>query len=275
MKLSIQKDQRGLSGLTTILVLIIVVAVGAGIWKVIQNSHDNSLKARHTKVTTDICNQQLKDKDLCKFIGNYDIGKLSYVMKINSESKTNNLTASPQNQTIIKSVTTLKSDGKGNSQLSGTSSGQASEVVYFNKVTYMKDQKDGKWWKFAANDVMAPKNSNPVNGVKFSTPAAKSTIRYKKLDKEACGSLTCFKYQIVDSAHPKDTTYFWFDNIAYYLQGYYNKAADGTVNDLSISYQSVDISAPSPTKDVPTSDTNAQTQLQQFNQNYTGPNVSQ
>lgn len=275
MKLSIRKDQRGLGRVVAILILVLLLAAGLVAWRVSQN-HDNPAKTANARVAVDSCNQKLNDKDLCKFIGNYDISKSSYLMTINSESKSSPVGANSQNKTIIKAVTTLKSDGKGNSQLSGTSNGQASEVIIFDKVSYMKDPKDGKWWKFASNDAMAPKDTNPVNGLRFNTPSTDSKVTYKKLGKEACGSLNCFKYQIVYSSRPKDINYFWFDTKDYRLQGYYDKAGDDTITDLSIAYQPVTVSAPTPVKEVPAaSNTNTQTQLQQFDQNYTGPDTTQ
>ena len=70
----------------------------------------------------------------------------------------------------------------------------------------------------------------------------------KKIGKEKCGKLSCLKYQIIDKTQPNAVQYFWFDAKEYRLQHYYLKAADSTT-DLVLTYDSVKIDAPSPTKD--------------------------
>jgi hypothetical protein len=135
--------------------------------------------------------------------------------------------------------------------MKSTGSGQTMETITFNKITYMKDSNDNKWFKFPPNDTSTPKDTSPTDSVKFTTTedkAAASTITYKKLGKEKCGKLTCFKYQTIDSKQPADLVYFWFDTKDHRLQHWYSKDSNGTT-DFVISYESVSISAPSPTKD--------------------------
>jgi outer membrane lipoprotein-sorting protein len=76
-----------------------------------------------------------------------------------------------------------------------------------------------------------------------------SGVTYKKIDTEACGSLTCFKYQITDSASPGSTQYAWFDNGAYLLREWKSSDSSGSSTDMTISYQAISITAPSPVQD--------------------------
>jgi hypothetical protein len=143
------------------------------------------------------------------------------------------------------------SDGKGNSSSTLTGSDGIVETVAIGKVNYWKDSTDGKWFKFAPDDTSAPKATNPTSDIKVDTvtdSAAKSTLSYKKLGKEKCGNLTCFKYQMIDSTKPNAIYYMWFDDQDYRMQHYYSKDDSGTM-DIVMTYQAVTITAPSPTKD--------------------------
>jgi hypothetical protein len=184
------------------------------------------------------CLKIFNDKDLCKFTGNYAIDKLSYKMTLTSTSAEGN------------STSIFLSDGKGNTQMTSSISNQQSEAIFVNNVSYLKDTTDGKWIKFAANDTSAPKETNPTSDIKIDTKTenSDSKVTYKKLGKEKCGNRTCLKYQVIDPAQPNATSYFWFDTKDYRMQRYYFKDDKGT-SDMVITYISVKINAPSPTKD--------------------------
>jgi hypothetical protein len=241
MKLSPHTDQRGIGHIAIIVAVLVIAAVGLVGWRVSQKSSDKASSTTVSdKAAIDACNKVYHDKDLCKFTGNYDISKLSYKMDLKTTGNDGNSTG------------TFLSDGKGNSSIVTTGSGGTAEFIVLDKVSYMKDSTDGKWFKFAPNESTAPKETNPTSDVKFDTAtdtAAKSTLTYKKLGKEACGKLTCFKYQMIDSSQPNVIDYFWFDTKDYRLQHYYNKDANGSTSDMVITYQAVSITAPSPTKE--------------------------
>jgi hypothetical protein len=271
MKLSLREEQRGLSTVAVAAVVLVIAVAGLVAWRVSDNN-GKSPAAVANKAAFDNCNRTYKDRNLCQFIANYDLSRLSYKLVINSVDTTKTVGS---NTPVGNSTTTILSDGKGNSNVIGSSSGKESSVIFLKKVAYLKDPADGKWWKYGAKDQAPPSDTNPLAAIKFSSTAAKakvkSTISYKKLANEACGSLTCFKYQITDSAHPTATSYVWFDTKDYRLQGYYTKEGNITT-DLQLAYLPVTISAPSPTKDFNATLPGAQSQLQTINQTYTGSN---
>jgi hypothetical protein len=248
MTLSIKNDQRGVAHLALILVAVVVVAgVGFASWRVTSKKSDDKASvssgaAVSAKEAVKACNKVFHDKDLCKFTGNYTIDKLSYKVVMN------------QDDTGSKGSGTFLSDGTGNSRMTATVAGQANDFISLNGgVSYMKDQSDGKWLKFANKEAgkMTPEATSPTKSVKFDTAvdaAAAAKISYKKLGKEKCGNLTCFKYQMIDRTRPKTLDYFWFDTKEYRMQRFYSKGENSST-DMVITYQKVNISAPSPTKD--------------------------
>jgi outer membrane lipoprotein-sorting protein len=196
--------------------------------------------APKTVATTDkaavrACQKVFQDHDLCKFTGNYNVDNLSYVMSI----------------TTSGASSTFQSDGKGNTSLTATVNGTTTSFIQIGSTSYMKDNSDGQWFKFAPSDNNAPKPANPTTSITVGTTADESknsTLSYKKLPKETCGKLTCFKYQMIDTANPGATTYFWFDDQHYQLQHYSTTDAKGST-DIVITYQPVTVTAPTPTKE--------------------------
>lgn len=76
-----------------------------------------------------------------------------------------------------------------------------------------------------------------------------SGITYKALGTVACGSLTCYKYQVTDSTTPTATQYAWFDNKNYELRQW-QYTDSGDTDDITISYGAVNITKPSPVQSV-------------------------
>lgn len=245
--LKLSRDQRGVAHLALILLVVLVVGgISFAGWRVSQQKNGTKnaeTTATNDRAAEDACNKVFKDKDLCKFTGNYAIDKLSYKLTLNSSGDEGATT------------TIMLNDGKGNSQVTSQTDGQTTEFITLNNVSFMKDPADGQWWKFAANNSAAPKQENPVSDVKFNTmvdEAASTKVSYKKLGKEKCGNLTCFKYQMVLSDQSNDIYYVWFDDKDYRMQHSYTKDAQGT-SDMVFEYTTVKISQPSPVKDFPAS----------------------
>jgi hypothetical protein len=258
---SLIKDQRGVGHVVIIVAVVVLAAIGAVGYRITQNSDSVTKNASPAvKAAISACEKTLKDKDLCKFTGNYDIERQAYKMVITSSGKDG------------KSTATMSSDGKGNTSFSTSAAEGSFDTVSVNNITYMKDATDGKWWKYPASDTTAPKNDNPVSDLKIKKSddkLAKDTYSYKKLGKEKCGKLTCLKYQIIDSTRPKATDYIWFDTKDYRMQRY-SSTEGAETTDMVITYTNVKINVPSPTKDFSAGPSAAdsaaiQQALQQFN----------
>lgn len=131
---------------------------------------------------------------------------------------------------------------------------EVSQIISIGDTIYLKDYADGKWWK------QVQKSATPAPGAS-SEPVATPTdfkqdfeknqgFTYKSLGQEACGSLTCYKYEEVDPKNAEAKRTFWFDTGQFLLRKEISGFGEFTATN-EYSYDGINISAPSPTKDVP------------------------
>jgi hypothetical protein len=184
------------------------------------------------------------EKDVCQYYAAM-IGAYSnpMVMKATTTMKNGEVT-----------VATTKMDGKGNMDMVSTSKGkEESAMIFLDKVTYIKDYKDNTWMKMAASeDEKSPSLFDPqaaVETFKEEAESIKDTMTIKKLGEEACGSLTCLKYQM-DESTLGTSTIVWFDTKEHKSRKMETKTS-GVTNLVEFSYEQVTITAPSPVKDAP------------------------
>lgn len=238
-----QKDQHGIAHLLVIVVIVVIVAVaGFAAWRVSSNKKTTTSSPTATvanKAVEDSCNKELKDKDLCKFASNFKLSGISYRSTVTTvaEGKT--------------TVMNMEVDAKDNSSIVTTEdSKETGAFISFNKATYVKDAASGTWIKYSSSDSSTPKETSPTSDIKIDAQdlTANSTTSYKNLGKEACGKLSCFKYQVTDTQQPGTTSYIWFDTKDYMMQRWSTKDAKGST-DMTFSYVSVTIKEPSPVKE--------------------------
>lgn len=131
---------------------------------------------------------------------------------------------------------------------------KSAELVTIGDTTYLKDYKDNVWWKQTAVKNNAVE-SGPVDEVepldfKEEYSEMKDTTIYKSLGQEACGNLTCYKYEQSDSANPEGVRTFWFDVKDYLLRR--EESGYGEFSSSSLyEYEGITITEPTPTKNVP------------------------
>jgi outer membrane lipoprotein-sorting protein len=244
-----KSDQRGVAHLLFIvLALVVVAAIGFTAWKVSNNKSSNSSSGSTSKTAAvnnttvaDACDKAINDSNLCKFASHYNPNAPYKAVDTSTTTEGNG-------------TLTILSDGKGNSSVTSSANGVDTSFVSLGGATYVQDATSGTWIKYSSGSG-SPSTNNPADSFKLSARdiTAGGTIGYKNLGTEACGSSTCFKYQIVDTTQPGATEYVWFSNDDYQLHEFYVKNDNGT-NDMTITYQNVTINAPSPVQDysVPT-----------------------
>jgi outer membrane lipoprotein-sorting protein len=239
-----QSDQRGIAHIIEIVVIAaIVLGVGGFIaWRVMDAQKNQQASTSKNQPLADVpCN--LSDKDLCKFFTSW---------KANGQYK---VTSSQTADGKTTTSTYEASNNGANYHMIMTVEGAPYEIIGVGDTLYTKDASDGKWWK----QQLPKAQENTVKGnynYDFKEPASDSPQpaaqepTYTKIGKEACGSLTCFKYQTHDPASPNDKTFIWFDDKDYQMRRYRVEMADGSISDQTFAYSSVNITAPSPTKDL-------------------------
>jgi cytoskeletal protein RodZ len=238
-----KQDERGITHLLVIVIVVIVVAAIAAVgWKVANKakpttptsstSASSSTASTTASSTSDSsCLAAYHDSNLCKFAANSNtFDKTAYTAKITDV------------QSGTTSTMTLESDGKGNTDLTGTSGGSTINSITLNGTTYIQNNGSGPWIEYPSG--ASSPASNPTSNMNIGVGSA--GITFKAVGTQACGSLTCYKYQIIDSAMPSATQYALFDNSSYKLREWQYSDSNGDSTTMTVSYQAVNITAPSP-----------------------------
>lgn len=232
-------NQRGaISPLLIVVAVLIVAGIGLAGWKFISSnktspstsaSKTSSNSSSASTGVSSSCLAAYHDSNLChfaEFAPNFT--KTAYTAKITN-------TASGATSTM-----TLENDGNGNTDLSGSSNGQAINAISLDGTEYVQASGSGPWIAYPSG-TSAPTTSPTTNlNLGFG-----NGITFKSMGTAACGSMTCFKYQISDTTTPSATQYVFFDNSSYKLREW--QYTSGTTNtDMTITYQAVSITKPSP-----------------------------
>lgn len=240
------RAQQGFAALI-LFVLLIIVALAVGgfaAWRVVSNHRNHnsanngttsssSSTGSNSASTESSCLATYHDSNLCHFAAFSDsIEKTSYTATLS-------VTQSGQSSTM-----TLKNDGKGNNELVMSGAGQTVDSIVLGSKTYVRSGGSGPWIEYDSG-AQAPV-TNPTSSMNIGVGTA--GLSFKNLGTEACGSLTCYKYQVSDTAIP-GKQYVWFDTSSYKLRRWqYINGSDTT--DMTLSYSTVTITAPSPVQSV-------------------------
>jgi outer membrane lipoprotein-sorting protein len=229
-------NQEGLGHVVLIvLVLVVLGAIGfAGYTVFVKNKTTPAAivaDTAATKAAKDECEKE-NDKDICKFLTSWKSHD-KYRMTSTDSSGAKSVFEFDGNKTYMKI--------EGDMQY---------EVISIDKTTYTKA---GDVWykqtiKTPDQDVTADAKDD------FKEPAddenaAEGKAVYKNLGKEACGSLTCFKYEIVDPEDKDTKQIIWFDDKDYELRKSRTENKDGT-SEQTYEYTNVSVKAPSPVKEL-------------------------
>ncbi len=242
MKKTLRGDSRGLAAVTIIGVVVLIAAIGGVGYYVFKTQKDKNGSASVNNTLADAAKQLAancgsEDKDICKFYASW---KETKYYTITSETVSDG----------VKSTSIIKYAAPDKTHLSMTGE-TPFEAITIGNTTYSKDTSDGKWWK----QTFKPEDAEKYKGnleLDFSEPAGETAetakTTYKLIGKEACGNLECFKYQVIDEG-ADSTEYIWFDTKDYQLRKTLSESADGST-ESTFSYDKVDISEPSPIKEV-------------------------
>lgn len=196
-------------------------------------------------------------------------------------------TASPGSGLTHINEVQIKGDSSNSREIQSDGSKEIKHTITIGDTIYLKDYADGKWWKqtLKYEEVTEEEPEDIEEPKDFKEEYSKPDITYKSLGKEACGSLTCFKYEMFDPQNPEIKRTFWFDDKDYLLrkeQGGFGEFIATT----EYSYDGINITAPSPTKDVPegksiyeyqngaSQQTPSQQELEKMQQEFSQPSVS-
>ncbi len=124
--------------------------------------------------------------------------------------------------------------------------------IVIGNTTYVKDYSDNKWWKETVTPEELPEEETSDEPIDYKEEYSQPDLKFKALGKEACGNLTCFKYEQLNGGQEGMAfkRIFWFDDREYLLRKDQVTVGEFT-NSIDYSYDNINIIAPSPTKDVP------------------------
>jgi hypothetical protein len=126
-----------------------------------------------------------------------------------------------------------------------------SSMISFDGVTYFKDLKDGSWYSMgnSGENIGDPKES--LAEIQATYNEENLDMQIKKVGSEACGNLTCDKYEIIDTmGEDGSTSYVWIDTKEH-LARRMEFSFEGGSNVMEYKYESVQISKPAPIKEMP------------------------
>lgn len=239
-------------GVAHLLLLVLVVAaigvIGFAGYKV-SSKNKTSTKSSAQTVQTEptvaadsTCVKQLGDKDLCKFANSFkDLDKTSFITTIIASGSSGSGTMK------------FSQDKSGNSESSFSAEGFNFDVITIGSYIYSKDA-SGAWVRYPSGSDAVPPMDNPLkdaNMFENNDYTDNGNLTYKKIGKENCGSVTCFKYEMTDKSDAGGQYTMWFDTKDYQLRRMLMKNGSDSF-DLTISYENVKVSAPAQWKDYKT-----------------------
>ncbi len=236
MKLPLAKDNRGIAHLELIVLVVVVALIGGAGYLVYSKNKDNggTNSSLSDAVKEAAKNCDLDDKDLCKFFASWtDTEKMRMISTSTADGETTTMTFEKDGD-----KTYLKSEG-----------GMSYEVITIGDTTYTKAP-NGTWWKqtHKANDQDSPVGDIDIDFEEPSSSDEAEATRYEKLGKEACGNLSCFKYQVITPGSD-GTEYLWFDDKDYLVRKTRTEY-EGTVSEVTFEYDNISISEPSPVREL-------------------------
>lgn len=240
-----RRNQNG-SGhpLIILLVLIVLAAIGGAAWFVFFKDKDSTsssldavLSKAEVKQLNEDCKKKYDDEDLCKFLSSWTDNK-NYQSTITS-------VADGQTSTFSYTV-----DGDNSHVVTSANGTESYNVITIGNTTYTKDQSDGSWWKQTTTPTETTTSTKDLSFDSESTvEETEDTSVYKLIGKEACGNLTCFKYELTDTATPGSKQTIWFDTKDYLLRRWMSEDSTGS-SDSIYSYENISVDAPSPVKEL-------------------------
>jgi Tfp pilus assembly protein PilE len=239
---TLRGQERGFAHVGMVLIVVAVVAVIGFVGYTVYNKSGVGTKASTATTTTTQkteavaadqgCVTTYKDENLCKFAAKGGaLDKLAFkaTAVVTGGDSAGNLT--------------MLNDGAGNSSVTMSGGGVALDSVTYGGHYYIKNGQ-GSWTDYGTDT----ESGNPTKDMNL---VLGSGLTYTPQGKEACGSHTCFKYDLKDASSPNDEQTVWFDTANYLARQWKDVSTgdDGTATTtvLTINYPGkVSVSKPSP-----------------------------
>ncbi len=232
-------------GLVEILVGVAVIAMlGVGGYIYYQStqakdSHSGLTKQEQADLKA-ACKVQIDDDLLCAVFTNWSaMSKDPVTYTVSSK------TADGESSSMI-----VKSSGDDHHSVM-TQDGQTMETIQVGNTYYNKI--NGVWYRYnTTTPTINPEQasdhpSSDLDSIINEDDAA--DLAYKNLGEEACGAITCVKYELVDKSEPDALNVFWIDAKTQRVMKTEMTEGDGSSTTTVYEYGAVTITAPEGAKD--------------------------
>ena len=245
MKTSSDSQQYGFGHIGLILAVVGVLSLGGLIaWRYLgaqKPAPSSAATSLAQQLATAKCDYD--DKDLCKFFVSWKQHD-NYRMSSKSVDKKENATTS----------ITYDVQGDKTYSLIKSPAFNSTTITVGARTTYILAA-NGTWWKQTLPENEQTTATETVPKVELNDPSEETTdtaapkTEYKLVGKEACGKLTCFKYQVLNPDVSGTTEYIWFDNKDYQLRRSTSESADFS-SDMTFTYDGVVVKVPATYNDL-------------------------
>lgn len=242
-KSALKFKSKGISKVAILGIVAVILIVGGGVFFFTQQKSGSGMTSLPFVKAPLNPNCELKDPELCKFVNNMLVARDMTIMS-NATYDETTMEYTFSTTTDNKTHMIMKQNGK-----------DAMNIITIGDTTYTLDTSDNKWWKQTTKpDAMKETNSQVEevkNQMKFDQDEFKNSTSYKSLGKEACGDLTCFKYELVNSeaTADDDKQYIYFDDKEYLMRKLVMESKTNGSTSINYSYEKVAITEPSPIKE--------------------------
>lgn len=235
-----------------IIAVVVLVAIGIGGYiMVAKNKEPGKGLLSNIQLPGGVglnANCKLNDPELCRY--------MDKSIKVADSFKTGFVGVSVTTDKSGKKMeSTWEMAGDNSRFISSENGKEQSAMIVMGDTTYTKDLSDGKWTKFTfksdKNDKKSFFNADEIkNQFKDTIKETEDKTVYKALGKEACGSLQCFKYQIIDPQFTDTKEYVYFDDREYVMRKMRTESPEST-SETILEFKTVTITAPSSIKESP------------------------
>ncbi|KKQ07390.1 MAG: hypothetical protein US20_C0039G0001, partial [Candidatus Pacebacteria bacterium GW2011_GWF1_36_5] len=221
---------------------LLIIIAGAAVYFFSQkNNPQLAEKAAEKAVVNEMLANCKYDKDVCA----YFVAQAQAMEKGVVISTVANL---GEYGTSTSEMKTSGSDMEVNSYKDGQ---LESSMISFGGVTYFEDLEDNSWYQVgdAEGNFSDPKES--LVEIQATYNEDNLDMQIKKVGSEACGNLTCDKYEIIDTmGEDGSTSYVWIDTKEH-LARRMEFSFEGGSNVMEYKYEAVQINKPAPIKEMP------------------------
>lgn len=235
MMISLNKNQVGLGIPLIIALVVVILGVAGGAYYMITKNGDSTSSTVNKEAEAE-CNKKTDDKDLCKFASNFTLGgDYTAVIKGTSEGKTSQIT--------------VKYDGENYESTTEVDGVTTATMIYHDKATYINTE--GKWIKYPASEETADTTGDLAQETEPDLELDDTDFpKYTKAGKEACGDLSCFRYDFADPEVPNSSYSMWFDDKEYKLRKIVSTGDEGSV-EITYTYGDVTVTPPADYEELP------------------------